>query len=302
MKRFIPILCVRFVLLTASPGFAADPVIDHCYVSLIDDVQVSAQEAGLLVAVRDQQQRIWSTREGQAVRVGTIVAQVDDQQPRLQRQAAEAELKAAVAKAQDDIEVRYSEAAYRVAQTEYQGAVDVNLKVAGTVPQSEVRRLELTQQRARLQIDRSIMERKVAGLSAEVSQAAVDAADAAIERRQIVSPVDGVILAVLKHPGEWVQAGEPVVHVAGMERLRVEGFLSANDYNASEIADRPVTVYFTLARGRQMKLPGRVTFVSPLVQAGNRYRVRAEVENEQESGQWLLRPGMPAQMQVNMPN
>ena len=37
---------------------------------------------------------------------------------------------------------------------------------------------------------------------------------------------------------------------------------------------------------------------SPLVTAGNKYRVRAEVVNRTEKGQWLLRPGMTAAMTI----
>lgn len=292
-----------FVLLIAADPAAPEgngPLIDHCFVSLSDDVEVSAQEAGPLVELVDEQGRPRPTRDGQTVQRGMLLAQVDDRQPRLQRQAAEAELKAALAKAEDDIEVRYAEAAYRVAQAEYQSALEVNRKVPNTMPQTEVRRLELTQQRARLQIDRSRLEQTVASLQADVNRANVDAAAAAIERRRVVSPIDGVLLAVHKQPGEWVQAGEPLLRIARMDLLRVEGFVSAAEYNASELAERPVTVQLELARGRKVELPGRVTFVSPLVQAGNRYRVRAEVQNRTEQGQWLLRPGMPARMRVHV--
>jgi multidrug resistance efflux pump len=298
MRKALIVVVAACVTLGASWLVAEEPTIDHCYVSLIDDVQVSAQEAGLLVILRNAQGRTWKTDDGQAVQLGTLLAQVDDRQPRLEQQAAKAELTASLARAEDDIEVRFSEAAYRVAQAEYQAAIEVNRKVPGTVPATEVRRLELTQHRAFLQIEKSKTDQSVAKLNAEVSQAAVDSAAAAVARRQITSPVDGIVLAVLKQPGEWVQAGEPVVRVARMDRLRVEGYLSAAQFNASELADRPVTVQFELARGRKAELPGRVTFVSPIVQAGNRYRLRAEVENRQENGQWLLRPGMEARMIV----
>lgn len=296
------LLAIATILSIAAPHFvvADEPVIDHCYVSLIDDVQVSSPEAGVLVMLRDSKGRVWKTDDGQAVQVGTLLVQVDDRQPRLEQQAAKAELTAALARAEDDIEVRFSEAAYRVAQAEYQAAIEVNRKVPNTVPATEVRRLELTQHRAFLQIEKSKTDQRVAKLNAEVSQAAVDAAAVAIERRQIKSPVDGLIISVLKQPGEWVQAGEPVARVARMDRLRVEGFLSATQFNASELANRPVTVQFELARGQKVELPGRVTFVSPIVQAGNRYRLRAEVENRQEGGQWLLRSGMETRMVISL--
>ncbi len=304
MLRFtgnqLGVFAAALVATFAGTAFPQDPTLEHCYVSLIDDIEVAAQEAGLLVELRDAQGRVVTTQDGQTVTRGMLLAQADDSQPRLQKQAAEAELKAAQARSEDDIEVRYAEAAYRVAQSEYGAAADANSRVEGTVPRSEIRRLQLTQHRAYLQIDRSKMERNVARLNAEVSQATVDSATAAIDRRRIASPIDGIVLTVLKKPGEWVQIGEPVARVARMDRLRVEGFLSAAQFNASEIAGRPVTVHFELARSRKVSLPGQVTFVSPLVQAGNRYRVRAEVQNAQEGGQWLLRPGMASTMTVDV--
>jgi hypothetical protein len=41
-------------------------------------------------------------------------------------------------------------------------------------------------------------------------------------------------------------------------------------------------------------------FISPLVQAGDKYRVRAEVENRTEAGAPLLRPGMTATMTIGL--
>ena len=41
-------------------------------------------------------------------------------------------------------------------------------------------------------------------------------------------------------------------------------------------------------------------FLSPLVQAGDKYRVRAEVENRTEAGTPVLRPGMTATMAIGL--
>ena len=43
-----------------------------------------------------------------------------------------------------------------------------------------------------------------------------------------------------------------------------------------------------------------ITFVNPLVQAGGEYRVWAEVVNRQENGEWLLRPGLEAEMTIDV--
>jgi multidrug efflux pump subunit AcrA (membrane-fusion protein) len=89
-----------------------------------------------------------------------------------------------------------------------------------------------------------------------------------------------------------------VLQVIRIDRLRVEGFLNATEVSPEEVADRPVTVEVQLAGGKTARLNGKVVFISPLVQAGDKYRVRAEVENRAENGHPLLRPGMTAMMNI----
>ncbi|ADB16856.1 Multidrug resistance efflux pump-like protein [Pirellula staleyi DSM 6068] len=267
-------------------------VIAHCLVSLVEDIQVPALEAGALMAVE--------AAEGQYVQAGQVLARIDDRQSQLQRIAAELERDAAIAKANDDIEVRYAQAALAVANADVERALAVDRKSSGAITPQEIQKLRLAKQRDELQIDRSKLDMKVAKMTADVHQATVDAAAENVLRRQIISPIDGMVVTLLHERGEWVAAGEPVVQVVRTDRMRVEGFLSALEFNAEEVAGKPVMVEVTLARDRKVQFVGRVVFISPLVQAGNKYRVRAEVENRIENGYPLLRPGMTATMSISL--
>jgi len=264
----------------------------HCLVSLIEDVQVPAREAGALMKV--------NVVEGQHVTQGQLLAQIDDQQPRLDKMAAELERDAALAKAQDDIEVRYAEAAFAVAGAELERAQAIERKSPGGVTQQEIQKLQLAKQRDDLQIERSKLEMRVARMNADVHQAAVKSADNAVGRRQILSPLAGVVVTIFHEQGEWVAAGEPVLQVIRIDRLRVEGFVNAHEVGPEEVANRPVTVDVQIAGGRTARFSGKIVFVSPLVQAGDKYRVRAEVENRTEAGTPLLRPGMTATMTIGL--
>jgi len=264
--------------------------VTHCLVSLIEDIEVPAKEAGALTQV--------TAREGDYVRAGQLLATIDDRQVQLQKLAAIQERSASLAKANDDIEVRYATAAHEVAGAELDRALAIQAKNSGAVSTQEVQKLRLAKHRDELQIDRSKLEMKIAGMAADVKQAAVDLADEAIARRQIVSPIDGLVVTRLHEKGEWVNAGEPVLQIVRMNRLRVEGFLSASEVGPEMIAGRPVVVEVALAQGRTAQLPGQITFISPLVQAGNKYRVRAEVNNRTEQGTPVLRPGMSATMTI----
>jgi hypothetical protein len=55
-----------------------------------------------------------------------------------------------------------------------------------------------------------------------------------------------------------------------------------------------------MARGRKVSLKGRIIKVSSLVQAHGVFSVRAEIANQQENGNWLLRDGMPAEMTIHL--
>lgn len=280
---------IALLILSAQPR---EVQLTHCLVSLVEDVQVPAREAGALMSV--------NVVEGQHVTLGQLLAQIDDQQPRLDKQAAELERDAALAKAQDDIEVRYSEAAYAVAGAELERALAIQAKSPGGVTQQEIQKLQLAKQRDQLQIERSRLEMKVAKMNADVHQAAVKSSDNAVARRQIVSPLAGVVTTIFHEQGEWVAAGEPVLQVIRIDRLRVEGFLNATEVGPEEVAGRPVTVDVQTAGGRTARFTGRVVFISPLVQAGDKYRVRAEVENRTEAGTPVLRPGMTATMTISL--
>ena len=85
-----------------------------------------------------------------------------------------------------------------------------------------------------------------------------------------------------------------------MDRLRVEGDVSAATYTPDQLMGKPVTVEVRFPRDRVVKFQGEVTFVSPIVNISGDYQVWAEVENREENGFWLLRPGLRAEMIINL--
>jgi multidrug efflux pump subunit AcrA (membrane-fusion protein) len=267
-------------------------VISHALVSVIDDVQVPAQESGLLVAV--------NAEEGTLVKKDQLVAQLDDRQAKLERHAANVEREAALAKAEDDIEVRFSQASLEVAAAEVATNEAMLAKTPGVVPAGEMRKIRLAKKRAELAVDKSKLDLSVAQMNAQVYEAKVKVTDHTIERRRIVSPMDGEVVARLKQRGEWVNAGEPVLRVIRMDRLKVEGLLPAADFNPAELMNQPVLIEVELAHGQKGQFQGEVTYISPLVTAGNKYRVRCEVVNRAEKQQWLLRPGMSAVVHIGL--
>lgn len=268
-------------------------VLQQCLISAIEDVEVPAQQSGPLVSV--------AVAEGDWVKQGQVVAQIDDRLATLDRFAAEKKRDAARTRAEDDIEVRYAIASLEVADAELTQNVEINRSSPGSVPEADIRRLQLTKHRAELQIDKSRLDRKVDQMTAAVEEVAVKTAEESIARRKIVSPTNGVVLSVAHDRGEWVNIGDPVARIVRMDRLRVDGFLYAADYDPSQVRGRQVVIGVELSGGRRASFPGTVVFVSPLNQAGNKFRVRAEVDNRMLGQEWILRPGMAATMRIELP-
>jgi multidrug efflux pump subunit AcrA (membrane-fusion protein) len=270
-----------------------EPVLANCLVSLVEEAKVPAREAGVLLQL--------AIREGDAVRVGEVIARIDDNQAQMEKRRAKAEHDQAAAKAESDVDVRYSVAAEKVAEAEHQKALESHTKVPGSVTEVERNRLKLNHQKGELQIEQAELEKRMNELAAASKGVELEAAESAIERRLIKSPLDGVVVQIFPHEGEWMQPGDPLAHVVRIDKLRVEGFVNAGQWNADDVRDRPVTVEVQLAGGRRESFEGRIVFTSPLVQAGNNFRVVAEVDNRQnaDSERWLLRAGQSATMRIH---
>jgi multidrug efflux pump subunit AcrA (membrane-fusion protein) len=298
MKRFPTALRMLLALAATVPPAAGraeegEPVLLRCLVSLVEEAKVPAREAGVLVEL--------DIREGDVVKRGEQIARIDDNQPQFQKKKAKAEHDQAVAKSESDVDVRYSVAAELVAEAEVAKALEANKKVPGSVTSVELDRLRLNERKGELQIEQAQLERKLSALDAHAKEVEVQVADNLIERRRIASPLDGMVVQVFPHLGEWMQPGDPLARVVRTDKLRVEGYVDSARHEPEQVRDRPVTVEVKLSDDRREQFTGRIVFVSPLVEPGGDYRVWAEVENRQPEGskQWLLRAGQTATMTIH---
>jgi len=275
-----------------DPAPAGRPlVLMHCLVTAADDVQVPALRSGLLTQIH--------ALEGAHVAKDDVVAQIDDAEAKMQLRSAVAERDAAVARAESVLEVRYAEATHSVAEAEHKIAISVNERQPNGVSLVELERLRLTAVQAALKIELGKFEQDVRKTETGVSQAKSDLAEKDVMQRRLLAPLEGEVAELYVQTGEWVEAGRPVARIVRLDQLRVEGFVHVRDVLPGEIVGRSVKVRVELARGERHEFVGRITFVSPLVQAGGDYRVWAEVDNRREKDQWLLRPGLEAEMTLD---
>ncbi len=276
-------------------GVAANggnPIVQNCTVALIEEVQIPAQEAGALVKV--------AVHEGDQIKIGDMLAQMDDSQPKVHKKAATGEYEAARQHAINDINVRFAKAAYEVAKSEYSKALEANRRSPNAFSDVELDNKRLAAEKAKLQIEQSDVDQKVAVYTSATKEAEVENAQLSIDRRQIKSQIEGIVVSINRHAGEWLQVGEPVLRIVRMDRLWVEGWIDASKFNPDEIKNQSAVIDVELARGQHARFTGKIVFVSPLVEAGGEYRIKAEVENRRENNEWVLRPGHTATMQIQL--
>lgn len=268
--------------------------ITDCVVSLIDDVEVPARVEGSLVEL--------VTEPGAAVEEGDLLARIDDEQVKRQREIAEYELAVAKEKAENDVNIRYAEWSEMVAKAEYQQAIEANKTAPRAVTQAELRRRMLEWGRTQLGIEQAQHDLSIAKTTIKVREAELRAAEHNVEMREITAPLQGIIVERHRQQGEWVKPGEPVFRIVRMNRLRIATSVDATQLLPGQLDGQPVTFTLTLPDGRQHSFQGRVVFVSPLVDLGMKFEVRAELDNRRDpqSDHWLLRPGLSGTLTINL--
>lgn len=292
-------LPVAWPLITvAQPKTSARPktvILEDCLVSAFDHVQVPGREAGVLDALDPQ-----TSLEGSEVRKGDILGALDSEDLIAKEEMAELEIEVAKAQAENDAQVQAMILTKKVAEAELKSAEDANRKQPGTITANEIRRLRLTVDRAGYEIEVATLERANFGRTAKIKEAQLKSVRVEIERRKVVSPLDGVIVKRMKQQGEWVQPGESIVEVVRLDRLRVEGTVDTDKHSPREIAGGKVTVTVQTPDRGEVKAEGVIEYVSPVVQGHVGFRVWTEIENRREGNHWLFQPGTVATMEITL--
>jgi macrolide-specific efflux system membrane fusion protein len=250
---------------------------------LLEEAEVPAQESGVVTAV--------AVREGQRVKRGQLLTQIDDQVPRLAADAATSQYEIARAKASNDVKIRFAKKALQVAEAELRRSMESIERFPKSVSQSQLDVEELTVQKNRLEAEQAEHEQQIAALEMNAKKNELAAAQAEVTRRRIVAPFDGVIVQVYVRQGEWVKPGQQALRIVNVDRLKAEGFIPA-DQATADLAGKPVRLSVEQGRERDV-FPGIIVFVSPEVDPiTGQVRVWAEIDNR--GGK--LRPGQPARM------
>ncbi len=126
----------------------------------------------------------------------------------------------------------------------------------------------------------------------DTDQAAVDLAQARVDRMVIRAPFDGVVGLRVISPGDYVNIGQDLVNIENLDPLKVD-FRLPELYLSSLKPGQEIEVTVDAYRDRKFK--GKVYAINPMVDTNGRTIVlRATLENSD----MLLRPGLFARVQL----
>lgn len=271
----------------AAPTASAPVRAESVLIKVIDQAEVPAQKSGALAEL--------AVHEGQIVSEGQLLARVEDAMATLTMRRAKIELDIARKEETNDIQLRYARGAATTAKAELARATSTLEKYRKSISGSEVDQLRLAVDKAEREAEQAEHDLAVAHLTTQLKQSEYDLALQNVERRRIVSPIQGMVVEVKRHRGEWVQSGDTVVRILRLDRLRAEGFVQAAAVSGP-FQPRPVIVRVDLPDKPRAEFAGSLVFVSPEVNPVNgQVRVWAELDNRD----LLLRPGMPVEMTVD---
>lgn len=255
---------------TSQSATADDILVDDARSSLIHDVRLPAREAGVLEEL--------TVREGSRIKKGDVLGFIDKSLLTLQGDAAKLQSEIAKIEADNDVDLRFAKKSCQVSYAELQRFEDAVKAYPKAISESELDTARFTAERAEMSVEQAEKDVRVAGLTRDLRDREGDIAKTRITHAKLISPVNGMVVEVLQQPGEWAQIGQPIVRVIGLDKLRIEAFVNAEDCDAGFVG-RPAEFTTRIPSKGEQSFPGKVVFVSPEVGITGQVRVWAEVEN-----------------------
>lgn len=293
MKSLSLFLCFAVATVVNCGGVkcsAAEYKLRGAFIKLKKDIAVPARSKGVINKL--------SVQKGSLVGTDAVMGTLNDIEAKANVVFAQAQLDSANLQATIDVGVRVANAGAKAAQAEYDAMVEANRRTPGAFSAADVRRAQFQAERADLQIENEQFNMKIASFTVGTRGAQLDIANEVLRHHQIVSPLDGVVVEIARHPGEYVQEGETILRVVQMDVLTVSGFLNVKTDGRPPLKDHVVTITVEADKGKTATLEGRVTFISPVPLQDGDYRVEAEFQNQYDNGIWLMQPEQPAKVTV----
>lgn len=269
-----------------APAVEKPLVIEPAILTIIDQADIPAQEAGTLV-------RLHFT-EGMLVKTGDQLAELDSREQEMLRGKARYEVDLAAAKAASNVQLDFAKVSHEIAKADEARALESEKKFAKSVSKTELDQLRLAVEKTRFEIINAEEEQTLAKISLMLKKQELDLASLKLDQRRITAPFDGAVAQRYRRVGEWVQPGEKVLRLIRTDRLRIEAFVALNSL-PPQPTDANARWIVKLLDRKEQSYEAKITFVSPEANPVNgQVRLWAEIDN---SG-GALRAGQVGRLEI----
>ena len=255
---------------------ATDILLKRCTLEYKKNSLLGANQMGVLEECR--------VAPGDRVKAGQVLGHLRDEEFR-------ADLEARATQAASDIAIRVAQARHKLALSKLERTQKLINRNYASVEELSIQSQE--EEVERLSIEEARRNKKLAELQRKQ-------AEAMIRSREIRSPHDGVVVEVLKVPGQSVSGLDSVLRMVDPSELRVTGYLDVTD--AWRVRPGQAVKIWADISGAELEIEqeaftGQVEYVDILISPESRTcRVTAIVPNREER----LRSGLEARMEINL--
>lgn len=262
-------------------------VIKSGLVKFSKSVNVPVEQAGVLTKLL--------VREGQLVKKGQLIGSLKDSDLQLQLERAQTEYQISTITAESQIDIEYARKSRDVAAADLRRSEQANQRVPNTIPVARIEKQKLERDRTELQLQKAQRDFRIAELHSKLAHSDIKLAQSQLRKTQVLAPVDGMVVSIESHAGEWVEPSQTLAKIVRVDQLRIEGFVPAASARLIK-SGMPVEVRFKEDWIKQ-SIPGKVVFVNPEANPHNMtVQIWADIENVNQS----LVPGLRGDIVVGI--
>lgn len=256
-------------------------------VTIDEQVDVPARTSGTLVQLK--------VREGDEVIKDQHLGTIDYDDARLQRDRAKVDHEAAAEEAKNDAMIRLANKNLELATSELNRGRQSQAVYAGSITDEELGTRQLAVDKARLEVEQAKHEAKLATYRERLSKNDLENAERQLMLCRVAAPISGIVVQRERRQGEWVDTGQTVLKIMGIESVRAEAYVDASQLTSSLVGRK---VVLEIDAGDQTKqFDGVLRFESSEINpVDGRVRVWAEIDNPMR----MLKPGVRGRMTIQL--
>ena len=220
--------------------------------------------------------RYIDVKPGESVAEQNVLIRLNEETFTAEHDVAAAESEIARLEAQNRVNIDYAIKSAEVALSILKRSQQANRSFAKAVPATEIEKLRLEWEQALLSGKQAEMEFDIAQWAEKLKLRKQQAAKVRLDGRKVLAPYSGTIAQIYVQPGQWVNAGEPIVRLMDSSRLRAEAYLH-EDLIRQVSVGQAASFEYTLAN-ETVQVPATVTFVGVEIVEGI-FQVWADFEN-----------------------